>query len=104
MADNHMQALFTIYNFHFPLTVAFLQMTVIAPVCYFVAKPKLDWSLARAFVPLSIVNVLNVISGLMGIFLLKLLDWLLLTSHSSKVIHIVSLHPFRASCHSERAA
>lgn len=61
-----MQALFTLYNFHFPLTVAFLQMSVIAPVCYFVAKPKLDWSLARAFIPLSIVNVLNVISGLMG--------------------------------------
>jgi len=35
-------------------------------VCYAVAKPKLDWGVARAFIPLSMVNVLNVISGLMG--------------------------------------
>lgn len=61
-----MQALFTLYNFQYPLTVALLQMAVIAPVCYMVAKPKLDWGVARAFIPLSMVNVLNVISGLMG--------------------------------------
>ena len=61
-----LQALFTLFNFHFPLTVALLQMAVIAPVCYAVAKPKLEWGLARAFIPLSLVNVLNVICGLMG--------------------------------------
>lgn len=61
-----LQALFTIYNFHFPLTVTLLQMMVIAPVSYIVAKPKLDWSLARTFIPLSMVNVLNAVCGLMG--------------------------------------
>ena len=61
-----LQALFTLYGFHFPLTVALLQMGVIAPVCYAVARPKLDWALARSFLPLSLVNVLNVICGLMG--------------------------------------
>lgn len=60
------QALFTLYNFQFPLTVTLLQMAVIVPVTFAVAKPKLDWGLARAFLPLSLVNVLNVVSGLMG--------------------------------------
>ena len=60
------QALFTLYGFTFPITVALLQMAVIAPVCYIVAKPKLEWGIARGILPLALVNVLNVVCGLMG--------------------------------------
>ena len=61
-----MQALFTLYGFTFPITVALLQMAVIAPVCYIVARPKLEWGLARGIIPLAVVNVLNVVCGLIG--------------------------------------
>jgi len=61
-----LQALFTLYGFNYPLTVAFLQMAVIAPVCYAVARPKLEWGVARGTLPLAMVNVLNVVSGLIG--------------------------------------
>ena len=61
-----MQALFTLYGFTFPITVTLLQMAVIAPVCYIVAKPKLEWGIARGILPLALVNVLNVVCGLMG--------------------------------------
>lgn len=61
-----MQALFTLYGFTFPITVALLQMAVIAPVCYLVARPKLEWGLARGIIPLAVVNVLNVVCGLIG--------------------------------------
>lgn len=60
------KALFTLYGFNYPLTVAFLQMAVIAPVCYAVARPKLEWGIARGTIPLALVNVLNVVSGLIG--------------------------------------
>ena len=60
------QALFTTYGFTFPVTIALLQMAVIAPVCYVVARPKLEWALARSIMPLAVVNVLNVVSGLVG--------------------------------------
>ncbi|CAK0772874.1 hypothetical protein CVIRNUC_004008 [Coccomyxa viridis] len=60
------KALFTLYGFTFPITVALLQMAVIAPVCYIVAKPKLEWGIARGILPLALVNVLNVVCGLMG--------------------------------------
>lgn len=62
----HLQALFTLYGFTFPITVALLQMAVIAPVCYLVARPKLEWGLARGIIPLALVNVLNVVCGLIG--------------------------------------
>ena len=62
----NVQALFTLYGFTFPITVALLQMAVIAPVCYLVARPKLEWGLARGIVPLAVVNVLNVVCGLIG--------------------------------------
>lgn len=61
------QALFTLYGFNYPLTVALLQMAFIAPVCYGVARPKLEWSTARGIMPLALVNVLNVVSGLIGV-------------------------------------
>ncbi len=48
------------------MTVALLQMAVIAPVCYAVARPKLEWGIARGTAPLALVNVLNVVSGLIG--------------------------------------
>lgn len=88
-----LQALFTLYNFHFPLTVALLQMAVIAPVCYIVAKPKLDWTLARAFIPLSIVNVLNVISGLMGKYLSALPYPKFAASHTALIQQHLILYP-----------
>jgi hypothetical protein len=61
-----LQALFTLYGFNYPLTVALMQMAFIAPVCYCVARPKLEWVIARGIMPLALVNVLNVVSGLIG--------------------------------------
>ena len=60
------QALFTAYGFRAPLLVGLLQMAIIAPVCYLVARPKVDVSTARACAPLALVNVLNLVCGLMG--------------------------------------
>ena len=61
-----MQVLFTVLKFQFPLLVAFLQMLVIAPVCYAVARPRLSWDITRSVLPLALVNVLNVVCGLIG--------------------------------------
>ena len=61
-----MQALFTLYKFQFPLTVALLQMVVISPVCYAVARPRLDLATAKSVVPLAVVHVINVVAGLVG--------------------------------------
>ena len=61
-----LQAVFTNFGFHFPLTVALLQMAFIAPVSYIVARPQLSWPLVRQLAPLAMVNVLNVVCGLIG--------------------------------------
>ena len=67
LADTGMsQTLFTLLGFHFPLLVAFLQMLVIAPVCYAVARPQLSWDTVQTVLPLALVNVLNVVCGLVG--------------------------------------
>lgn len=58
--------MFTNYGFHFPLTVALLQMAFIAPVSYVVARPQLSWALVRQLAPLAMVNVMNVVCGLIG--------------------------------------
>jgi hypothetical protein len=60
------QALFTTYKFQYPLMVALLQMAIIAPFCYAVARPKLEWEMAKSVAPLAMVNVLNVVAGLIG--------------------------------------
>ncbi|KAL4440081.1 hypothetical protein ABPG75_003082 [Micractinium tetrahymenae] len=60
------KAVFTNYGFHFPLTVALLQMAFIAPVSYVVARPQLSWALVRQLAPLAMVNVMNVVCGLIG--------------------------------------
>ncbi|PSC73804.1 UDP-N-acetylglucosamine UDP-glucose GDP-mannose transporter [Micractinium conductrix] len=60
------KAVFTNFGFHFPLTVALLQMAFIAPVSYVVARPVLSWALVRQLAPLAMVNVLNVVCGLIG--------------------------------------
>lgn len=60
------KAIFTTYGFHFPMTVAMLQMAFISPVTYLLARPILSWQLLRGLAPLAIVNVLNVVSGLVG--------------------------------------
>lgn len=60
------QAIFTTYGFHFPMTVAMLQMAFISPVTYLLARPTLSLQLLRQLAPLAIVNVLNVVSGLVG--------------------------------------
>ena len=60
------QALFTLYGYNFPLLMTYLQMLFIAPVCYAVARPVLQWETARGVAPLALVNVLNVVSGLLG--------------------------------------
>lgn len=61
-----LQALFTTFQFHFPITVALAQMVVMVPVCYIVAKPRLEWATAKAVFPLAVVNILNVVFGLVG--------------------------------------
>ena len=61
-----MQALFTTFQFQFPITVALAQMVVMVPVCYIVAKPRLEWATAKAVFPLAVVNILNVVFGLVG--------------------------------------
>lgn len=43
-----------------------LQMAFICPTTYIIARPKLSLQLARGLAPLAFVNVLNVISGLVG--------------------------------------
>ena len=43
-------------------------MVVMIPVCYIVAKPRLEWATAKAVFPLAIVNILNVVFGLVGKF------------------------------------
>jgi hypothetical protein len=60
------KAVFTNYGFHYPLTVALLQMAFIAPVSYAVARPQLSWALVKQLGPLAMVNVLNVVCGLIG--------------------------------------
>lgn len=60
------QALFTTFQFQFPLVVALAQMMTMVPVCYIVAKPKIDWTTAKAVFPLALVNTLNVVFGLVG--------------------------------------
>lgn len=60
------KALFTIYKFEFPLTVALLQMAFISPVSYLVARPTLSRELLGTLAPLAMVNVFNVMCGLLG--------------------------------------
>ena len=61
-----LQALFTSQSFNFPLLVAFLQMCFICPVCYAVARPRVSVELAKLMSPLALVNVLNVVCGLIS--------------------------------------
>lgn len=61
-----LQALFTTFQFQFPITVALAQMVVMVPVCYLVARPRLEWATAKAVFPLAVVNILNVVFGLIG--------------------------------------
>ena len=61
-----LQALFTSQSFNFPLLVAFLQMSFICPVCYAVARPRISVELAKLVLPLALVNVLNVVCGLIS--------------------------------------
>lgn len=60
------KAVFTNFGFHYPLTVALLQMAFIAPVSYVVARPILSMSLVKQLAPLAMVNVMNVVCGLIG--------------------------------------
>lgn len=60
------KAIFTTYQFHFPLTVALLQMTFISIVTFIVAKPEVSLGLFKSLAPLAVINVLNVVSGLVG--------------------------------------
>ncbi len=41
-------------------------MLVMLPICYLVAKPRLEWATAKAVFPLAVVNILNVVFGLVG--------------------------------------
>lgn len=65
-AERDLQALFTTFQFQFPIAVALAQMVVMVPVCYIVAKPRLEWATAKAVFPLAVVNILNVVFGLVG--------------------------------------
>jgi hypothetical protein len=46
--------------------VALLQMAFIAPVSFMVARPTLSLALVRQLAPLAMVNVMNVVCGLIG--------------------------------------
>lgn len=59
----HAQALFTTYGFHFPLAIAVLQTAFMIPFCYLSSRPALDLKVARSIVPLALVNVLNMVTG-----------------------------------------
>lgn len=43
-----------------------LQMAFISPVSYLVARPILSKELLKSLAPLAMVNVLNVVCGLIG--------------------------------------
>ena len=45
------QALFTVWGFKFPLLIAFMQMAIIAPVTYIIARPSLNMSVSAAPLP-----------------------------------------------------
>ena len=47
--------------------VALMQLSFTAPVCYIVSRPKLETKTARLVLPLAVVNVMNVVSGLISI-------------------------------------
>ena len=66
------KALFTTFQFQFPITVALAQMLVMLPICYLVARPRLEWATAKAVFPLAVVNILNVVFGLVGKFWLQI--------------------------------
>lgn len=46
--------------------MATLQMVFITPVAYVIARPQLSWELVGSLTPLAVVNVLNVVCGLVG--------------------------------------
>jgi len=60
------KSLFTTFLFPFPVMVALLQLAFMAPVCYGVARPKLEMRTVWTVLPLSFVNVMNVVSGLIS--------------------------------------
>eukprot|EP00873_Tetraselmis_striata_P022039 jgi/Tetstr1/442303/TSEL_030444.t1 len=60
------KALFTNWGFQFPLLIALLQMSIIAPVCYAISRPKLSFNHVLKLLPLAMVNVCNVVLGLLG--------------------------------------
>jgi len=60
------QSLFTIWGFNFPILIAFLQMVVMAPITYAMARPAIKWETVRTVAPIAVVNVLNVVFGLIG--------------------------------------
>eukprot|EP00210_Caulerpa_lentillifera_P000475 g458.t1 len=60
------KSLFTAYDFPFPVLVALLQLAFMCPVSFFVARPKIEKRFIIAVLPLAVVNVLNVVSGLIS--------------------------------------
>lgn len=41
-------------------------MAFMFPVCYMVGKPKIEWGTIKEIYPLSLVGVMNTVSGLIG--------------------------------------
>lgn len=60
------KTLITTYEFNFPMCIALSQMMFMSPVCFLVARPRLDWKTVRAIMPLAAINVMNLVSGLIG--------------------------------------
>ncbi|GMH34200.1 hypothetical protein BSKO_02034 [Bryopsis sp. KO-2023] len=60
------KTLITTYQFNFPMCIALSQMMFMCPVCYLVAKPGFEWKTAQSILPLAAINVMNLVSGLIG--------------------------------------
>lgn len=46
--------------------MALLQLAFMSPVCYLIARPKMERRVILAVLPLAVVNVMNVVSGLIS--------------------------------------
>ena len=56
-------------------------MGIISPVCYLVARPLITRALVRMVAPLALVNVFNVVCGLVSATLTPLLHFVTATAH-----------------------
>jgi len=66
LAQSANKALFTVWGFNYPVLVALTQMSVTSIVCYVASRPAISLRTTANVVPLAVVNVCNVVAGLIG--------------------------------------